>query len=324
MLNMFAFVAQLAQFRTARELPAGMLVDSFLDLSFEGLPSLRIARHCKAKFIYEVRDLWPLSLIELGGMSRRHPLIMALQAAENYAYRHADCRVSTLPNCEEYVRRHGLKGTFAYIPNGIELDEQRDRRHRHAGRTRRGFGKVARARPLHNRLYRRPRRGQQAGTSWSRPRPFRNHPVAFVLVGQGPRKEELQAKASQLDLSNVVFLPPVPKAAIPAFLAATDGLYIGWERNSIYRFGISPNKLLDYMLVGRPVLHAVEAADNGSGRMRLRHLLAPDTLALAQAITDLMRLSPEEREVMGQRGKRHLMLHHDYSVLARQFLQAMS
>ena len=57
-----------------------------------------------------------------------------------------------------------------------------------------------------------------------------------------------------------------------------DGLYIGWERNSIYRFGISPNKLLDYMLVGRPVIHAVEAANDAVAECGCG-IPAPDTLA---------------------------------------------
>jgi hypothetical protein len=57
-------------------------------------------------------------------------------------------------------------------------------------------------------------------------------------------------------------LPPIPKAQIPAFLAAIDIAYIGWQRVPIYRFGIAPNKLMDYMMAGCAVLHSVEAGND--------------------------------------------------------------
>ncbi len=50
----------------------------------------KIAKISKAKYIYEVHDLWPLSPMELGGMSKYHPFIALMQHGENYAYRKAD------------------------------------------------------------------------------------------------------------------------------------------------------------------------------------------------------------------------------------------
>ncbi|MBL8306977.1 MAG: glycosyltransferase, partial [Rubrivivax sp.] len=84
----------------------------------------RIARRAGAKHVYEVHDLWPLSPIELSGMSRRHPFVVLVQAAEDFAYRHADRVVSMLPKVHAYMASRGLDlKKLAIVPNGISLDE---------------------------------------------------------------------------------------------------------------------------------------------------------------------------------------------------------
>jgi glycosyltransferase involved in cell wall biosynthesis len=80
--------------------------------------------------------------------------------------------------------------------------------------------------------------------------------VAFVLVGGGPNKAPLQQRAQVEGLQNVWFIDPVKKEQIPALLQWFDVAYIGWHRQPLYRFGIAPNKLMDYMMAARPVLHA--------------------------------------------------------------------
>ena len=149
-------------------------------------------------------------------------------------------------------------------------------------------------------------------------------PIALVLVGQGPEKAALQERATQRGLANVVFLPPVPKAAIPALLAGMDALYLGWAKKPIYRFGISPNKLMDYMLAGKPIVHAVEASNDLVSQSGCGVSCPPeDPPALAQAVLELLRRTPAEREALGQAGKDYVLAHHQYSTLARRFLEVL-
>ena len=153
---------------------------------------------------------------------------------------------------------------------------------------------------------------------------LRDRRVALVLVGQGPEKATLQRKAEQARLTDVSFLPPVPKVSIPVLLDSLDALFIGLKRTPIFRFGISPNKLIDYMMAGKPVIQAIEAGNDLVTESGCGFSIPPeDPRAIADAVLQLMRLSPAEREAMGRKGREYVMAHHDYRVLARQFLEAL-
>ena len=70
--------------------------------------------------IHEVHDMWPATLVEIGGMSRRHPFVWAIQKAEDSAYRTCDELISLLPYTKRYMKTHGLaEEKWHYIPNGI-------------------------------------------------------------------------------------------------------------------------------------------------------------------------------------------------------------
>ena len=84
-------------------------------------PSEWFAKKFKAKLIYEVHDLWPLSPMVLGNYSKNNPFIILLQIAENYAYKKCDYVISLLDNAKDHIVEHGLKPEkFHYIPNGID------------------------------------------------------------------------------------------------------------------------------------------------------------------------------------------------------------
>jgi glycosyltransferase involved in cell wall biosynthesis len=323
---MLAFVGQLMRLgpRLARDLrPDAVIASSTYPLDV--MPARRIAVRCGARLIFEVHDLWPLSPIELGGMSPRHPFIRMLQWAEDYAYRTADRVVSMLPKASGHMQSRGMAAhKFAYIPNGIEIADWGaaaavpPEPHRHVLNRLRGEGyfvvAYAGAHGIANAL----------NTLIEAARLISDQRVAVLLIGQGPEKEALRRLATAYGISNVHFLPSVAREHIPALLAAMDALYIGLQRTSLFRFGISPNKLMDYMMAAKPVIQAIDAgndmvADSGCGIS-----LAPeDPRALADAIAQLAGLPAAERAAMGQRGREHVRRHHDYRVLAARFLDAL-
>ena len=117
----------------------------------------------------------------------------------------------------------------------------------------------------------------------------------------------------------------IPKAQIPSFLAAVDIAFIGWQRVPIYRFGIAPNKLMDYMMAGVPVLHSVEAGNDPVAEAGCGLTVAPESAAaVVEGLRRLAALPADERRAMGERGRAHVLANHSYPVLARRFIEALA
>lgn len=326
-VNMLSFLRQLYGHReeiTTKRKPDIVIASSTYPLDI--FPACRFSRKAGAKLIFEVHDLWPLSPIELGGFPRWHPFIVMMQIAENFACRHADRIVSILPKTLEHLVEHGMAAhKFTHIPNGVDIEEWDGT----TGNPHEPHGELIRKLKASGRFI----VGYAGGHSVSNAldmfieaaKIMGDRSVDFVLVGQGPEKETLQRKAESLGARNVYFLSPVRKEEVPSLLAGMDALFIGWKRTPLYRFGVSPNKLMDYMMAGKPVVHAIEAgndmvADSGCG------LSVPpeNPQAIAHAVEQLMGMPVEEREAMGARGREYVLANHDYRVLARRFLQVMA
>ena len=114
-------------------------------------------------------------------------------------------------------------------------------------------------------------------------------------------------------------LDPIPKRQVQSMLARFDACYIGLTRDSLFRFGVSPNKLFDYLVSGRPILYGID-----SGRYRpVEELKAglqfspEDPAALANAVLKLKALPEAERAEMGARGRRSVLKNHEYGTLAQ-------
>jgi glycosyltransferase involved in cell wall biosynthesis len=286
----------------------------------------RIARRAGARLVYEVHDLWPLSPIELSGMSPHHPFALLCQAAENAAYRDADTVISMLPKVHGHMAAHGLDLKKLHIvPNGIDPGEW-----------------AAAPQPLRHDVAQaldaaRADGAAVVGYAGSMGEPnaldvlldaaalLRETPLRFVLVGGGHLQAHLAKRITDEALTRVALLPPIPKALVPAFLARLDIAYIGWQRSPIYRFGIAPNKLMDYMMAGCAVLHSVEAGNDPVAEAGCGLTVAPqDAAAVAGGLRRLAALTAAERQQMGRRGQDFVTAHHSYPVLARRFLEAVA
>ncbi len=326
-LNMFAFTSRLYLLRSKLALeirPDVVIASSTYPLDIYAARA--IAKKSGAKLVFEVHDLWPLSPMELGGMSRYHPFVLVMQAAENYAYRHADKVVSMLPKAEGHMRDHGMaSGKFVYIPNGIDVAEwEREKTPlpqvyaeliaQLKGERRFIIG-YAGAHGLANAL----------GTVVDAASLLSGAPVDFVLVGQGPEKDGLMKRVAQLGLRNVHFLPSIPRGSILALLDAMDVLYIGLQKQPLFRFGVSPNKLIDYMMAGVPVIQAIAAGNDLVSESGCGITIPPeDSQALADAVREMMGKTPAERVSLGKMGRAYVLAHHTYQILATRFEKAIT
>jgi glycosyltransferase involved in cell wall biosynthesis len=91
----------------------------------------------------------------------------------------------------------------------------------------------------------------------------------------------------------------------------------------LFRFGIAPNKLMDYMMASRPVLMAIDSGNDPVAEAGCGLTVKPENpQAVAQGIRSLLSLSEDERKIMGERGRAYVLKHHTYQELAKRFLVA--
>jgi glycosyltransferase involved in cell wall biosynthesis len=311
-LNMAAFALRLERLPVQRlPRPDAILVSS---PSLFPVPiAARWARRFGARLVFEVCDIWPLTLRELGGLSRGHPLVMAMQWLEDYGYRKADSVVSVLPAATRHMVSRGMDPRkFHYIPNGIDLAGRRAggrapdvvRAAIRPGTFTVGFvGTLGRANALE--------------TLIDAARLLDPDEAQVILVGQGPEREQLVTRAA--GAPNVAFTAAVLEEHVGPAIALFDACYVGYRRSPLYRFGVSPNKLYEYMAAGRPVLFAADAANQPVQEADCGRTVAPeDPAALAAAIRSLAARSQEERDRLGANARAYVARHHDYARLAEE------
>jgi glycosyltransferase involved in cell wall biosynthesis len=323
--NMLAFLAALwcDARRVAQDFKPNVVIASST-YPMDIWPARRIAKLANAKLVFEVHDLWPLSPMELGGMSKWHPFILWVQAAEDYAYRHVDKVICMLPKAKEYMVSRGMAAEkFFYVPNGIDEAEW------HAPET---LSAALQSQLDALRAKGQPLVGYAGGHGLSNAlntlldaAKILDGKVQVVFVGEGPEKDALAKRITAERIGNVTMLSVIPKAAVPAFLKSIDIAYIGWHPNPLYRFGISPNKLMDYMMAGKPVVHCVAAGNDPVAQAGCGLTVPPgNAAAVAGAVLQLANLSEARRAEMGASGREFILKNQTYRILARRFLDSIA
>lgn len=322
--NMFFFTLQLLIHGSAlvrrHGRPAMIVASSPHPYAY--LAAERLARRFGCRCVFEVRDLWPLSLVELAGAPPSHPLVKFTDWLERRAYRCADAVVSLLPCAYEYMSERGVsRDRWHYIPNGVEISQKETefinspplalaRKWRSEGRV---VVVYAGALGLPNNaesLIRAIAQQQACAT-----------PASAILIGRGELQVKLARLIVQLELQDrVVMFAQIPKLAVLSLLREVDIGFMSLRPEPIFRFGISPNKLFDYMIAGLPVLFAVKAGNDPVAESGCGLSVHPErTEEIVAALNALAVLSPKERIEIGQRGQLWIKQHHDYARLARQY-----
>ena len=288
--------------------------------TFLTIPAYRLAKKFDAKFIYEVKDIWPLSIIELGNISANNPLIKIMSWCEKFAIKKADLVVSSLQNYGEHLQKDlSINKDFLWINNGINLEEMQNTEALPEsikslipkdkfiiGYT----GTIGIANTIDTLC-------QVANKMKD------NTDILFVIVGDGKEKINLINKYGKLD--NILFIDPIPKAQVQSMLALFDVCYIGLKKEKLFRYGVSPNKLFDYMYSGKPILYAID-----SGKSNIVDISncgvsveALNVDSIYKGIIQMYQLSQEEREKLGQNGKKYVLEHFIYEKLARRYVKSL-
>lgn len=312
--NWFSFAWKITKLKNILPKPDVILYSSPSLVGYLGAEKL--AKDLSVPLAFEVRDIWPLTLCELGGYSEKHPFIRFLQWIEDRAYKNADYILSNLKNSYEHMQSRGMKPEkFTWVPNGFLKEE------------------VEGALPLSKLTLDQLPKDKfiigYAGTLGianaldsfiQAANELKDYSeLAFVLVGHGKLKQNLQQQVKDLNLNNIYFVDAIPKRQVQSLLKVFDVCYIGLTKDPLFRFGVSPNKLFDYLYAGKPILYAIDSgkytpvSDAQAGIQ-----IEPENVQqIVQAILKLYNMSSEERIAMGMNGYNEAIQSYEYGSLTQ-------
>ena len=278
------------------------------------------AKKFGARLIYEVKDIWPLTLIELGGYSEWHPIIKLMELFEKFGYKRFDRIVSVLPLLKNHISKYGVDSEkVEYIPNGVSLPDQNV-----------NFKKI-------NKIFERIPSNKfivgYAGTIGEAnalselihaANILNNHDdIFFLIIGNGRKKAEIVSMAKNMKLKNISFMPHIPRDyVIKALDKYISVVFVGWKKRNLYNYGISANKIFDYMLAGKPILHAFSGKGDIVAMANAGITVeAENPKAVADGILKLYRMPPEERKRLGENGRKYVLENHTYEKLAEKYIE---
>ena len=274
----------------------------------------------KIRLIHEVHDMWPATLIEVGGMSKKNPFVIVMQIGENSAYRNSDNVVSLPPLAKDYMIEHGMAAEkFVEIPNGIVEEDWEnpmplpDEHEKILNDLRKEekfiigyFGGHALSNALEVLLSCAEKSGDSS--------------IHFVLVGDGVKKPDLIAEANAKRLKNITFLPPINKKAIPSLCEKFDLIYFGSKASPLYRFGIAMNKMIDGFMAGKPMVCAITTPESPISKYDCGIMVdSEDVEGSLEAIKKIKDMDVASLENLKERAIKTAVNVYSYKILAQRF-----
>lgn len=271
-----------------------------------------------SRLVFEVRDIWPLVLVEEGGYSSIHPMVQVLGRIEKIGYAKSDLIIGTMPNLHEHISTLINKPfRFGCIPFGIddyaiqsnesqsyqsESDEPRDRKLviGYAG----SIGLSNGLDSFINVILR-----LKSFTS-----------IHFKLLGDGEFREKYREQLR--DCPNVIFLDKVTKKEVPQFLAQCDIVYFSSLNSRVWKYGWSPNKIIDYMSAGKPILASYSGYVSMINEANCGFIVpAEEEDALYHQILEIAKMNSADLIQKGQNGRTWLFANRRWSSLASEYIK---
>ncbi len=284
---------------------------------FPIFPAWVLSKIYKAKLIYEVKDIWPLSLIELGGFQPSHPFIKLMSWFERFAINKSDIIVSNLQNYGEHIKKDlNIDKNFTWISNGVDLDELNNIESLSddikdmipkdkfiVGYT----GTIGVANAIDS-------------LCQSAKKLQKNKNILFVIVGSGQEKEKLIEQYGKLD--NILFIDSIPKQQVQSMLSLFDICFLGWNRENLYNYGTSANKIFDYMYSSKPILNAFSGAGDIVTISKCGiSVEAQNVDSISLGILELYNMGKTKRDIIGKNGYDYVSEHFTYDKLAKKYIE---
>jgi glycosyltransferase involved in cell wall biosynthesis len=313
-LNMLCYTGRVMLPNYTRELENPDVIIGSSVHPFAAFAGSILARRYRVPFIFEVRDLWPQTLISMGVIKDKTIITYFFRKLEAWLYQKASKIVVLLPHAADYIVPLGIPAEkVVWIPNGVELSEFPEPKQRRKRNTDQFilmyFGAHGKANRLDILL--------DAMKLISEGK--KTNGIKLRLIGDGPLKVDLMRYAKKLELNNVSFESPVPKNGIPSLASEADAFVIPIpDLPDLYKYGISPNKIFDYLAAARPIVISLTAPNNPVEESGGGITVKPSNPEkFAEAILKVVGMSDEERDKMGDAGRKYVHENHDFKYLSK-------
>lgn len=275
----------------------------------------KVAKQRNAKFIFEERDLWPQTIIDFGKISKNNPISTILYRFEKFMYKKSYKTIVLFDNAKSYVVSKGIsKDKVICIPNAIDPERAKvidmnlphDLSNYFEERIDKKIIVYTGTHGLANNL--------DAILDAAK----ETEKLEFLFVGDGPKREELIKRKKTEKIENVTFLKSVDKAFIPSILSKCDLGLLPLKNSPVFKWGISPNKLFDYMGNSLPVVLLCDIDDSPLQKANAGFVIKDNfSKELAQL---LLNLDFNNLDQLGVNGKEYVYKNHNWEINAKKIL----
>lgn len=308
----FAFLCLFGLLRAKR--PDYLFVDS--PPLFLSVPGWLASRLWKIPFIFNVADLWPDSVLDLGIMRPGAATNVAF-ALEKWTYRHADFITAVTEGIRTSLQKKSVPaGKILFLPNGVDTsffqpttppdEDLRNQLGLHGKKIVLYAGNHGYANAV----------DQLIEAASLIPDPT----IHFLIIGDGPEKSNLQALAHRLGLANITFLDSVPLERLPSFLSIASIAAVTLMKSPITE-GARPAKTFVMMAAGKPLVLAGQGESADLVREAQAGLVVPPHAPHKFAETILVLASNTDLAAkLGNNGRAFVQAKYDWSLLVRNWL----
>jgi colanic acid biosynthesis glycosyl transferase WcaI len=287
-----------------------------------GLSGYYLAAAKRVPFIFEVRDLWPESLMAVGMGTHNSLMNRALGGIADFLYARADRIVLVSPAFREHLTERRLISPkkLSIVENGVETGlfspaaEDRNLKQRLGLQGKFVVGYIGTIGMAH---------GLETLIAAAVDLQLMAPEVVFLIVGEGAEKQKVRELAHTKNLTNLVFVEQQPRDKIPQYINACDACLVLLRKTDLFQTVI-PTKMLEFMSCARPILLAVD----GQARSIVEHAEAglfvepENASALVEAICRL-RDNPVLRDQFGRNGRLHILAHYSRRQTATTYISLL-
>ena len=322
-LNMLEFARKLPGVCNKYPRPDAIVATSMPPMSCAA--GIKLARKYGCRGIAEIADLWPESIVAYGIAGPRNPAVLYLRRLEKWIYKKADAVVFTMEGAYDYILEQGWereipRSKVHYINNGVDLEQFRYNREHFTvddpDLTDPDTFKVIYTGSI--------RKVNNLGLLLDAAKELRDPRVRFLIWGDGDEREALQQRVAEENISNVVFKGRVEKKYVPYITSCADLNIAHNTPSSLFRFGISFNKLFDYLAAGKPVLSDFPCPYNPAVLLHAS-LCVDDPTAqnIAQAVTQVAAMDREQYNELCSNAEK-AAVEYDFRNLTNKLLQVIN